>query len=50
VIPKGYLEALPEAIAKMQKTEQIILSAARAEGFDFDSFETAWTAFEQART
>lgn len=50
VIPKGYLEALPEAIAKMQKTEQIILSAARAEGFDFDSFETAWTAFEKART
>lgn len=50
VIPNGYLEALPEAIAKMQKTEQIILSAARADGFDFDSFETAWTAFEKART
>lgn len=50
VIPPSHLAELPAAIRKMQATEQIILSAARAHGFDFASFETAWAAFEQART
>ncbi|SIS72594.1 Regulator of RNase E activity RraA [Roseivivax lentus] len=50
VIPEGYAEELPAAIARMQETEQIVLSAARAPGFDFDAFEAAWTAFEKART
>lgn len=50
VIPPGHLAELPAAIRKMQATEQIILSAARAHSFDFASFETAWAAFENART
>ncbi|MCV6594532.1 MAG: RraA family protein [Silicimonas sp.] len=50
VIPEGYLGELAGAIAKMQATEEIVLSAARAPGFDFAAFEAAWTAFEAART
>jgi len=50
VIPPDYLAPLPAAIAKLQATEQIVLSAASAPGFNFAMFETAWTAFEQART
>ncbi|MEX0308809.1 MAG: RraA family protein [Tateyamaria sp.] len=50
VIPPDYLGELGLAIEKLMQTEQIVLSAARAEAFDFDSFETAWTAFEKART
>ena len=50
VIPADYLGALGAAIGKMQETEQIVLKAARAEGFDFEAFEAAWTAFEKART
>ena len=49
VIPKDCVEGLTEAIRKMQETEQIVLSAARAPGFDFQAFEEAWTAFEKAR-
>ncbi|HAG25268.1 MAG TPA: acyl transferase, partial [Rhodobacter sp.] len=37
------------AILKMQSTEKLILDPARAEGFDFAEFETAWAAFERAR-
>ena len=50
VVPEGYDTELAAAIGKMQETEQIVLSAARAPGFDFEAFETAWTAFEKART
>ena len=50
VIPQDYLTELGAAIEKMQATEAIVLEAARAPGFDFDAFETAWTAFEKART
>jgi len=50
VIPADYLGALDDAIARMMGTERIVLDAARAEGFDFDAFEAAWTAFEKART
>jgi len=50
VIPADYLGALGDAIARMMGTEKILLDAARAEGFDFDAFEAAWTAFEKART
>ena len=49
VIPKDCVEGLTEAIRKMQETEQIVLSAAPAPGFDFQAFEEAWTAFEKAR-
>ena len=50
VIPAPYLAELPAAIAKMQRTERIVLDAARAPDFDFARFEAAWTAFEKART
>lgn len=50
VIPKKVIPLLSDAIAKLQETEQIIISAARSDGFDFERFETAWQAFEKART
>lgn len=50
VIPSEVIPNLEAAILKMQETEQIVLSAARQPGFDFEAFETAWTAFEKART
>lgn len=50
VIPEGYEQELGAAIAKLLDTEKIVLSAARADGFDFAKFEAAWTAFEAART
>ncbi len=50
VIPPEVMNDLEAAILKMQETEQIVLSAARQPDFDFDAFETAWAAFEKART
>ena len=49
VVPPNCIGGLAEAIRKMQETEQIVLSAARAPGFGFLEFEEAWTAFERAR-
>lgn len=50
VIPADVIAGLAAAIAKLLETEQIVLSAAREEGFDFARFEAAWQAFENART
>lgn len=50
VIPATHLPHLPDAIAKMQRTEAIVMQAATAPDFDFAKFEAAWTAFENART
>ena len=50
VIPAGYEAALGAVIAKLLDTEKIVLSAARAEGFDFARFADAWARFEAART
>ncbi len=50
VIPAPYLAELGAAIDKLLDTEKIVLDAARKPGFDFAAFETAWTAFEKART
>jgi len=41
---------LQAAILKLQETEKLVLEPARAKGFDFATFETAWAAFEKART
>lgn len=49
VIPPEVIPLLAAAIAKMQATERLILEPARAGGFDFTAFETAWAAFEAAR-
>ena len=50
VIPPEILPELGAAIKKMQASEQIIIGPARAPGFDIDTLETAWKAFEKART
>jgi len=50
VIPKGYEDELEVVIGKLLETEKIVLNAARSGNFDFVQFQTAWTAFEKART
>ena len=50
VIGPQHVPGLEAAIGKLLATERIVLDAARAPGFDFAAFETAWTAFEKART
>jgi len=50
VIPPAILPVLEEAILKLLETEKLVLDPANAEGFDIESFEAAWAAFEAART
>jgi regulator of RNase E activity RraA len=50
VIPPEVIAPLAAAIRKLQETERLVLDPARAPGFDFATFEAAWTAFEKART
>ncbi|WP_299968025.1 RraA family protein [uncultured Roseobacter sp.] len=50
VIPSEVVPVLEAAIHKLLETEKLVLDPARREGFDFDAFETAWAAFEKART
>jgi regulator of RNase E activity RraA len=50
VVPPVVIPMLAASIAKMQATEQLILAPARAPGFDFAAFESAWAAFAAART
>lgn len=50
VIPPDVLATLEAAICKLLDTETLVLDPARQNGFDFDAFEAAWTAFENART
>jgi len=50
VIPPEVIPDLGSAIVRLLDTEKLILGPARQPGFDFDSFEAAWSAFEKART
>lgn len=50
VIPPDVVDRLAAAIDKVHETEKLVLDPARKEGFDFEAFEAAWTAFEKART
>ncbi len=50
VIPPEVLPDLETAITKLLETEKIVLAPARADGFDFETFKTAWAAFEASRT
>jgi UDP-N-acetylmuramoylalanine-D-glutamate ligase len=50
VIPPDILPALAAAVARLQATKAVILAPARAGFADFAAFETAWAAFEAART
>lgn len=50
VIPPIVITRLAAAIRKLLDTEGLILEPARQDGFDFEAFEKAWSAFEAART
>ncbi|WP_299928629.1 RraA family protein [uncultured Pelagimonas sp.] len=50
VIPTDVIPNLETAIRKLLDTEKLILEPARSDGFDFESFEKAWAAFEASRT
>ena len=50
VIQPDVLPILEAAIYKLLDTEKLVLDPARQDGFDFDAFEAAWMAFENART
>jgi regulator of RNase E activity RraA len=50
VVPPEVLPILEDAINKLLDTEKLVLDPARQDGFDFDAFEAAWEAFENART
>lgn len=49
IVPPELLPQLPDAVARMQASERLILEPAQQEGFDYDAFEVAWTAFEKSR-
>lgn len=50
VIPPELLDKLSDAIDTLHASEAIILEPARAPDFDIDKLESAWRAFEKART
>lgn len=50
VIPAAYVPEIEQAVRKLLATERLILEPARGAGFDFAQFQTAWEAFEKART
>ncbi|SMX30088.1 hypothetical protein TRP8649_04228 [Pelagimonas phthalicica] len=50
VIPTEVVPLLENAIHKLLGTEKLILDPARSDGFDFNTFEKAWAAFEASRT
>lgn len=50
VVPPEVIPRLGAAIETLLATEQIILGPAREAGFDIEKLETAWAAFENART
>ena len=50
VIPQNVIPDFHTAIEKLLATEKLVLEPARAPGFDFETFEKAWAAFEAART
>lgn len=50
VIPADVVPHLEAGIAKLMKTERIVLDAARRPDFDFDKFSEAWAEFECQRT
>ncbi len=50
VVPPEVISDLEQAIHKLLETEKLVLEPARLDGFDFEAFVAAWTAFENART
>ena len=49
VIPDDVIPTLAKAINELIRIENIVISAAHREDFDFDIFTEAWAAFEDAR-
>ncbi len=49
VVPTEVVPVLAGSIAKLHATERLIQDPARASGFDFDTFRSAWDRFEKAR-
>lgn len=50
VIPPEVVAGLAAGIARLLESESIVLGPARQAGFDFETFERAWEAFEKVRT
>lgn len=50
VVPADVIPKLGAAIETLLASEQLILGPAREAGFDLEKLETAWAAFEKART
>ena len=48
IIPDTVIPALAEAIRQLLETEKLMLERARVQHFDFNAFEKAWSAFEEA--
>ena len=50
VVPPDVWPTLEAAIERLFASEKLILEPARRPGFDIEALETAWKAFEKART
>ncbi|WP_299151087.1 RraA family protein [uncultured Tateyamaria sp.] len=50
VIPEEVVEDLSDAIATLMRAEGIVFDAVKGKQISFAEFETAWAAFEAART
>lgn len=50
VVPPEVFSSLEAAIDTLMESEKLILDPARQPGFDIEALESAWTAFEKART
>jgi len=50
VVPPHVIPTLGSAIETLFASEQLVLGPARESGFDIDKLESAWAAFEKART
>ncbi len=51
VIPEDRVAAMPEAIRKLEATEELVLGPAREAGsLDYDAFQRIWARFEASRT
>jgi len=49
VIPEALLQLMPEAIVRMQKAEQIVLSQFRSgQSLDVDALADSWAAYREA--
>ncbi|MEP3948284.1 RraA family protein [Ascidiaceihabitans sp.] len=50
VVPTDVIPKLADAIASMMRAEKIVFDAVKGKQITFAEFETAWAAFEAART